>query len=110
MNQSDISLVNFPAIIKLHLDNELILMTTMSDFEHNIDITHMHFQPDDKLIDKYGRIFKIDNTAQLTLTATSDFMPIGLVIELIQLHFSNDGACCVSKFSAQTIEEALNCL
>lgn len=110
MNKSDINLVHFPAIIKLHADDELIPIASLSDFENNPDLTHMHIQPNDMLIDKHGHIFKLDNTSELTLSATSEVMSLSLVIELIQLHLSNHGTCCVSKFSAHTIEEALSCL
>lgn len=108
MYSSSINLVHFPAVIKLHADDELIVITTKSDLENNPDLSHMHIRPQDILIDKHGHIFKLHNTGQLTLTATSEIMPLASVIHLIQLHLSNHGTCCVSKFSAHSIEEAFN--
>ncbi len=110
MHPSNLNLVHFPAIIKLHADDELIFIATRSDFEQNSDLSRMYFQPQDRLIDKIGHIFKLQNTGQLAFTATSDVMPLEEVIKLVQLHLSNHGTCCVSKFSAHSIEEALNCL
>ena len=110
MNLSSINLVQFPAVIKLHADDELILIATSSDFEHNPDLSRMYFQPQDMLIDKLGNVYKLHKTAQLALAATGDVMQLDEVIKLIQLHLSNHGTCCVSKFSAHSIADAFNCL
>lgn len=110
MPASDLNLVHFPAVIKLHADDELMLVATSADFENNPDLGRMYFQPQDILIDKLGHVFKLCNAEQLTLTATSDVMQMDEIIKLIQLHLSNHGTCCVAKFSADTIEDALSCL
>jgi hypothetical protein len=110
MNPSNINLVHFPAIIKLHADDELLLIANRTDFENNQDINNMYFQAQDMLIDKLGHVFKLHKTEQIALSTTNDVMPLDEVIKLIQLHLSNHGACCVSKFSAHSIEDAFNCL
>jgi len=110
MNPSNINLVHFPAVIKLHADDELLLIANSSDFENNQNLKNTYFQPQDMLIDKLGHVFTLHKTEQLTLLATSELIPLDEVIKLIQLHLSNHGTCCVSKFSAHSIEDAFNCL
>jgi len=110
MNPSNINLVHFPAVIKLHADDELLLIANSADFENNQSLQSTYFQPQDMLIDKLGHVFKLHKAEQLALLATSDVIQLDEVIKLIQLHLSNHGTCCVSKFSAHTIEDAFNCL
>jgi len=110
MNPSNINLVHFPAVIKLHADDELLLIADSADFKNNQNLQSTYFQPQDMLIDKLGHVFKLHKTEQLVLLATNDVIQLDEVIKLIQLHLSNHGACCVSKFSAHTIEDAFNCL
>lgn len=110
MNQSDINLVHFPAIIKLHADDELILIADKSTFENTQNLKNMYFQPQDIVIDKRGHIFKIEQSQHLVLSKTCDVMQLEDIIKLIQLHLSNDQTCCVSKFSAHSIQDALEIL
>jgi len=108
--QSNLSLVNFPAVIKLHADDELMLIADKSNFEDDQHLKDMYFQPQDILIDSLGHVFKLHKTHELTLLKTANVMPLNDVIKLVQLHLSNHGTCCISKFSADSIPEALNCL
>jgi len=110
MNPSNINLVHFPAVIKLYADDELLFIANSSDFENNAALNNMYFQAKDMLIDKLGHVFKLHKTERLALSTTNDVMQLDEVIQLIQLHLSNHGACCVSKFSAHSIEDAFNCL
>ncbi len=64
------------------------------------------FHAGDRLIDSSGRIFLADHEAQLTNTGQS--VALDELIKLIQEHASHIGMCCVGKFSADSIAEAMN--
>jgi hypothetical protein len=102
--------VNFPAVIKLHADDELILIANELEFKNNQNLRNTYLQPQDILIDNSGHIFNIHNTEQLALSKTDDVMQLNEVIKLVQLHLSNNGTCCISKFSAHSIQDALKLL
>jgi hypothetical protein len=110
MSQSNLNLVNFPAVIKLHADDELMLITNKFEFENDQNLSNMYFQPQDILIDKRGHVFNLHKAERLTLLKTDDILSLDEVIMLVKLHLSNHGACCISKFSAESIEDALHCL
>lgn len=98
MNISNLNLVNFPAVIKLHADDELMLIANELEFKNNQNLRNMYLQPQDILIDNSGHVFNIYNTQQLTLSRTDYIMRLDEVIKLVQLHLSNHGTCCISKF------------
>jgi hypothetical protein len=110
MSQYNLDLVNFPAVIKLHADDELMLIANKFAFENDHNLTNMYFQPQDILIDSRGHVFNIQKAERLYLLKADDILPLDEIIKLVKLHLSNHGACCISKFSADSIEDALNCL
>jgi hypothetical protein len=110
MNITSLTLVNFPAVIKLYADDELMLVANELEFKTNQNLRNMYFQPQDILIDNSGHVFNIHNTEQLALSKTDYIMRLDEVIKLVQLHLSNHGTCCISKFSANSIQDALNFL
>jgi hypothetical protein len=67
----------------------------------------MQLQAQDKLIDSTGAVFTISNRPALTLTVTDSQLSLNAVENLLRLHLSNHGTCCVSKFHAHSIREAL---
>lgn len=109
--QSPASLaIQFPAIIKLYADDELLLINNLSTLQHEPHLQAMYFQAQDILVDATGRIFNIHHTDRLSLLKTGQLMPLDDVIKLVQAHLSQHGTVCISKFSAATIQEAFNCL
>lgn len=97
--------VEWPAIIKLDGDDELIYVADANAFLTDNFLQQTHFCKQDRLIDCSGKVYHLDNNS--TLTPTNDLLNLEEVEELLKLHLSNQGTCCVSKFHANSIREAL---
>lgn len=99
--------IQWPAIVKLDADDELIFISDADEFANDKALRQMQLQAQDKLIDSMGAVFTIRNRPALTLTAAESALSLDAVEDLLRLHLSNHGTCCVSKFHANSIREAL---
>jgi hypothetical protein len=100
-------LVQWPAIIKLHADDELIFVSDAAQFASDDTLQLTHVQAQDRLIDSSGAVYHISNRPTLELAPTGVMLSLDAVEDLLRLHLSNNGTCCVSKFYAPSIREAL---
>lgn len=99
--------VQWPAIIKLDAEDELIFISDAATFYSDKSLHQMQLQAQDKLIDSTGTVFTISNRPEVQLTATGIMLSLNAVEDLLRLHLSNQGTCCVSKFHANSIRKAL---
>lgn len=99
--------VKWPAIIKLHADDELIFISDASAFASDTALHQMHVQEKDRLIDSIGSVYRIGNQPAPELTFTGSMLSLDEVEEMLRVHLSSNGTCCVSKFHANSIHEAL---
>lgn len=106
MSQSFHSVI-WPAIIKLHGDDELIFILDAVDLDNDTALYQMQLQAQDKLIDSTGAVYCISNRPALALAQADLSLSLDTVENLLQLHLSDHGTCCVSKFHANSIREAL---
>jgi len=100
-------LIQWPAIIKLHADDELIFVLDAAELANDAALHQMQLQAQDKLIDSTGATYRISNRPALALAPTDLTLSLDAVENLLQLHLSNNGTCCVAKFHANSIREAL---
>jgi len=100
-------LIQWPAIIKLHADDELIFVPDAVQFVSDVSLQLTHVQAQDMLIDSSGAVYHISNRPALELTPTGVMLSLDEVEDLLRSHLSNNGTCCVSKFYAPSIREAL---
>ena len=100
-------LIQWPAIIKLHADDELIFVPDAVNFAGDVAHQVTHVQAQDRLIDSSGAVFSIKNSQTPELVRTGSMLSLDEVEELLRLHLSSNGTCCVSKFYAPSIREAL---
>jgi hypothetical protein len=105
MSQPD-PLVQWPAIIKLHADDELILIADAAQFSSRDSLQLSYAQAQDILIDSSGAVYRINNGQTLELVHTDLLLSLHEIIVLLRLHLSSNGNCCVSKFHAHSIHEA----
>ena len=98
--------MQWPAIIKLHGEDELIFIAGMASFASDTQLQTMHFQPHDLLIDSAGNTYKPVQSHPVTLARSENVLSLDDVLVLLRAHLANDGSCCVSKFYAHTIAEA----
>jgi len=99
--------IEWPAIIKLDSDDELIHVANAEQLIDDSALQQIHFREQDKLIDSSGRVYRISKGNLLTLTITNEWMTLEEIEALLQLHLSNQGTCCVAKFHADSIHEAI---
>lgn len=99
--------VQWPAIIKLHTDDELIFVTDAVQFDSDAALQLTHVQAQDRLIDSSGAVYYISNRPALELAPTGVMLSLDQMEDLLRLHLSNNGTCCLSKFFAPTIRDAL---
>lgn len=105
MTQPD-QLVQWPAIIKLHADDELIFISDSAQFANKATQQLTHVQTQDRLIDSCGAIYSISNGQAPELVCTGLSVSLHDVEVLLRLHLSSAGNCCVSKFHADSIQAA----
>jgi hypothetical protein len=105
MSQPD-PLVQWPAIIKLHADDELILIADAAQFASDDTLQLTHIQLLDMLIDSSGAVYSIRHEQAPELVGTGLSLSLHDVEVLLRLHLSSNGNCCVSKFHAHSIHEA----
>lgn len=102
-----IQTVQWPAILKLHADDELIYIADAEQFTNDGALCQMHVQAKDMLIDSLGAVYRIQNRQELELYATAASLSLNEVEDLLRRHLANHGTCCVSKFHASSIHEAI---
>ncbi len=101
-------MIQWPAIIKLVGDHELIYLESQHQWDNNPEIRATHFQQADRLYDAEGREYLIHQPFIGELEASGKVISLEKAIQLIRLHASQDGACCVSKFGAKSFKEAFD--
>lgn len=107
MSSQLLKTIDWPSIIKLYADDELIFVRDVNAFENDETLRQTRLQKEDNLIDASGRVYRLSYTGSLTLIPTADRMSLDEVVELLRLHLSNHGSCCVAKFDANSIREAI---
>ncbi len=100
-------LIQWPAIIKLHADDELIFVPGAVQFAGDVAHQLTHLQAQDRLIDSSGAVYHISNRSALELIPVGVILSLDEVEDLLRLHLSSNGTCCVSKFYAPSIHEAI---
>lgn len=99
-------LVQWPAIIKLHADDELIFISDAAQFASKAKQQLTHVQTQDRLIDSSGATYSINHGQEPELVSTGLSLTLHDIEVLLRLHLSSNGNCCVSKFHAHSIHEA----
>lgn len=99
-------MIHWPAVLQYRGDNELVFIAAQSQWDNDPELSGDHYDADDRLIDLTGAVFKFSaRTSELTHTGQS--VTLAELVELIRLHMSEVGLCCVAKFSVASIAEAI---
>lgn len=99
-------MINWPAVLQYRGDNELVFIAEQSQWDNDDELSGGRYDADDRLIDSTGRIFRLSDKDP-KLLSTEQAISLDELVELIRLHMSEVGLCCVSKFSAASIAEAV---
>lgn len=105
--QSSIQPVHWPAVVKLKSDDELIFVLDAFQFDHYVTLNLLHTQPEDLLIDATGVEYRFDGKLTQQIHRTGRVLSLHEVIEILRRHLSSNGTCCVAKFYANSIREAM---
>lgn len=106
-NKQHKNAVQWPAILKLHGADELIHIQDHEAWISDLHLQATHLTGDDYLIDTSGQRFDLPKARDGKFSASGDRLSLQQVIQLVRMHAAQDGACCVSKLHANSIEEAI---
>lgn len=101
--------ITWPAVIQYAGDAELFYIESEQAWSNDPG-TRMHrFRNHDRLIDAAGRVFTLPgrHNGLTSPAATSETCELTEIVGMVRAHFAQMGACCVAKFSAGNIREAL---
>ena len=103
------TLIAWPAIIKYSGDAELAFVDSQSAWDADRHLHGARYEKSDALIDSKGEIYALLNHAKSHVQPepTGKFASLDEVLELVRAHAAQSGACCVAKFSASSVEEAV---
>lgn len=118
MSPSSIFTLQWPAVVKLHQDSELIFLEHQQDWLE-LACTHQHhFSAEDLLLDSHGNLYQIDANplqefddpiGQLPqLIAKIEPLPLTDFIKWVQEYAQALGQCCVAKLAFTSIHQGMN--
>jgi hypothetical protein len=102
-------LITWPAIIKYSGDAELAYIGTQAEWDADAHLHGFRVEQTDVLIDSNGEIYALSTVVNGTVLPepTGKLASLEQVVELVRAHASQLGSCCVAKFSASSVREAL---
>ena len=106
MSEIDLT-INWPAVIQLKSDDELIFVSDYEEFLSDTSIQNLLLQNEDRLIDSLGKVYLLGKSKSLEIIPTKSNLTLGQVQLILQRHLSSLGSCCIAKFNANSISEAL---
>lgn len=103
------TVIIWPAVLKYAGEAELAFIADQAAWDHDADLHSASYVADDMLIDSQGFIHSLTSTKEspIRLEATTRSLSLPEVIALIKEHLSEQGSCCVSKFYAPSIQQAI---
>ena len=104
MPQKD--LLHWPALLQCVGSDELTVFHSESEWDDYAPIALGQSHSEDRLIDSLGRCFRVDDAA-LSECGQCD---LSEVISLIRAHLADQGHCCVTKFGARSVADAIDML
>jgi hypothetical protein len=101
--------IAWPALLRLTGEAELLVVRDQAQWEADPHLHAAHYLPTDALMDAEGKIYSLQREAhgRVALQATGRIATLAEVIADVQAHAAQAGSCCVAKFSAATIHEAI---
>lgn len=108
MSQQNPSIA-WPAIVKYAGQAELAYVNDQTEWDADVHRHGLRYEKDDMFIDSKGEIYTLSNALNGSVrpTPTGKHALLAEVIEMVRAHAAQMGTCCVSKFYASSIYEAV---
>lgn len=102
-------IINWPAILKYHGEDELIYLASETKWNNDADLSAFNYEEDDALIDNNGRVYHLNKSEKGMIhpTSTNDIIPLSQLIKLVQKHAATNGECCIEKIVFKSIAEGI---
>lgn len=100
-------MIHWPAIIKLSGVDELIFIPTHASLQTHAHLRDIRFHHDDHLYDSAGQEFLINPMKPEEPIPTGRHITLEKAVQLVRLHATQDGACCIAKLNANSIADAI---
>ncbi len=122
---TEVTVVSWPAILKLEGDSELTYFASQAQWNDSDDVHQAIYSDEDMLIDVTGKIFKlleqptqaslsmpepVPSSSTIQLRSDNTSLYLDQICDLIKLHQSCIGDCCIAKISFPSIKHAIQSL
>jgi hypothetical protein len=102
-------MINWPAVIHFDGDDELVFISSQSEWSSDAESLLYNYSSGDRLIDSSGQIFRLVRNEDGKPQAESSNNTIALddFIRLVRIHASNSHRCCIEKIHFRDIHEGI---
>ena len=100
--------ITWPAIIHYTGQDEVEFVADQANWDHDPTWHRFQYRETDQLIDADGRIYQLRHANGMALPVpTGRYSSLHEVVDLVRTHAARAGTCCISKYFAPTIKEAI---
>jgi hypothetical protein len=102
-------LIDWPAIIHVDGDDELVLVGSAQEWSSHDGWSAVEYSADDFLFDSGGQVYRLDCSSNgfAQPEATGRVVSISEFIALVKRHAALSSACCIEKIAFRNIEEGM---
>ena len=97
--------IYWPAIVQLHLHDELIYIKDPQAWQHFLITDAIHLATEDQLIDSNGQCYLLSPQASQHSLIPSGKLTVSQFIPLVQQYAQLQGHCCSSKLMFTCFEQ-----
>ncbi|WOH36778.1 DUF4144 family protein [Thalassotalea fonticola] len=101
-------MITWPAFIKHDGEDELIYISSLTEWQNDEEMLLYIFSERDVLIDSTGKVYSLPILQQNI--NSNDYLAVasvGNIVELVRAHAATVGECCIEKINCQTISQAV---
>jgi len=104
--------VNWPAVLKIENDAELLLLADQNAWDSEASNLPMLGHASDQIIDSQGKIFNLKrfNSNHISIADSGTSMNLIDFLGLVKAHAAAQGTCCVAKLYAPSYQDAFEML
>ena len=105
----DSTIINWPAVIKYHGENELTYVSSELEWNSDADLSEFNYGESDRLIDSGGHVYHLEDkdSGYIYPILTESTIPLYEFLSLVKLHASAQGECCIEKMMFKSIAEGM---